>query len=382
MTEPAEPAPPTVADLAERARKAKLSPQSVFSQHPAIGEQTLCDGTRCAVPYHSYHSDATIIWGAADMEWVKGALKGPYKPLLGKDGRAQVALWAVEYQDTMLNPYKEYIIVFAVVPNGRGTAPTVAFPHQQLQLFEDKQAFPYIYKLWLDKQLPTTYGRQLLGCDKYFDPAMKVAYGRRTLSMEAHHVAGEVNSAAAAAAGPLVRGTIKFAEAGHLGPRSSSQHYHHTPPPSPTHHPYAQAGHLRSLISAFGLCRTLGIASGVRGSWHVVNPPGIMERPDSALYNPVPPTRPNPQTLPLPRAQPAGQEITRSHLASRCQVWTFHFETSPKFTRAPKAKGIALEYGGELKAMGFEALLYQHDPKLRAVLLPPWTYTAVTGSSC
>ena len=319
-----EPAPPSVADLAERARKARLPPQSIFAQHPAIGEQTLVDGTRCAVPYHSYHSDATIVWGAADAEWVKGAIKGPYTPLLGKDGRAQVALWAVEYKDTMLNPYKEYIIVFAVVPNGRGgTAPTVAFPHQQLQLFEDKQAYPYIYKLWLDKQLPTNYGRQLLGCDKYFDPAMKVEYGRRTLTMEAHHVEGELN-AAEATTGPLVKGTIKFAEAGHLG----------------------------SLISAFGLCRTLGMAAGVRGSWHVVNPPGIMDRTDSALYNPV---------------------------------WTFHFETSPKFTSAPKAKGTStravapsgLEYGGELKAMKFEALLFQHDPKLRAVLLPPWSYTAV-----
>ena len=45
--------------------------------------------------------------------------------------------------------------------------------------------------------------------------------------------------------------------------------------------------HLGSLVGAFGLRRTLGMAAGVRGSWHVVNPPGIMARPESDRYNPV-----------------------------------------------------------------------------------------------
>ena len=36
---------------------------------------------------------------------------------------------------------------------------------KQLQLFDDKVAYPYIYKLWLDKKLPVEYGRELLGCD-------------------------------------------------------------------------------------------------------------------------------------------------------------------------------------------------------------------------
>ena len=34
-------------------------------------------------------------------------------------------------------------------------------------------------------------------------------------------------------------------------------------------------------------------------------------------------------------------------------------------------------YGGELKAMGFKAELYQHDPHLRAVLTAPWTMVPV-----
>ena len=39
-----------------------------------------------------------------------------------------------------------------------------------------------------------------------------------------------------------------------------------------------------------------------------------------------------------------------------------------------------LEYGGELKAMAFQAKLLQHDPSLRAVLLAPWTYTRVENA--
>ena len=100
------------------------------------------------------------MWGTADAGWVTKAIKGPFSPLLGTDGKAQAALWVVEYKDTMLNPYKEYIIVFAVVPAGQTVAP-VSYPHQQLQYFEDKVAYPYIYKLWLDKQLPTNYGREV-----------------------------------------------------------------------------------------------------------------------------------------------------------------------------------------------------------------------------
>lgn len=273
------------------------------------------------MPYHNYSSDAVIVWGTADADWVRKAIKGPYTPLLDRDGKAQVALWCVEYKDTMLNPYKEYIIVFATVPAGRDVAP-ISYPHQQLQLFEDKLAFPYIYKLWLDKQLPVNYGRELLGCDKYLDRGMTLAFGSRsdgklgftvtTLTVEAHHVEGEINPAEATA-GLLVKGTIDLTDSMHLG----------------------------SLVGAFGMRRTLGMAAGVRGSWHVVNPPGIMARPDSERYNPV---------------------------------WTFWFETSPKFTTVSEDK---LEYGGELKAMGFQAKLLQHDPSLRAVLLPPWTFTSM-----
>ena len=51
----------------------------------------------------------------------------------------------------------------------------------------------------------------------------------------------------------------------------------------------------------------------------------------------------------------------------------------PKFTTVRDGED-KLEYGGELKAMGFQSKLLQHDPSLRAVLLAPWTFTRVENA--
>lgn len=237
---------------------------------------------------------------------------GPWKPLLGTDGRAQVALWLVDYKDTVVNAYKELIIVFSVVHVSKSVEP-ISFAHQQLQLLDDKLACGYIYKLWLDEKLPVAYGRELLGCDKYLDPDMKLEFGSGGgASFDFHHVAKEVN---APPAGPLLSGKLKLKD----------------------------GMHLMSLVSAYGLGRTLGMAAGATNSWHVVNPPGVMKVPNSKAYNPV---------------------------------WDFMYETSPKFTTAREADELV--YGGELQAMGFKAELYQHDPHIRAVLLPPWTMVPVS----
>lgn len=100
--------------------------------------------------------------------------------------------------------------------------------------------------------------------------------------------------------------------------------------------------HLLSLVRAYGLLRSLGMIAGASSSWHVVNPPGVMKVNNSERVNPV---------------------------------WDFIYETMPKFTFAKKSDN--LKYGGELLAMNFEAKVYQHDAHLRAVLLPPWTYTPI-----
>merc|ERR1712167_363291 len=100
--------------------------------------------------------------------------------------------------------------------------------------------------------------------------------------------------------------------------------------------------HLLSLLRAYGLFRPLGMLWGASNSWHVVNPPGVLKVANSERVNPV---------------------------------WDFVYETMPKFTYAKNAGKV--KYGGELEAMNFEAKVYQHDAHLRAVLLPPWTYTPI-----
>ena len=308
------PSAPTLEQLA-----AKKHPEgSIFNAFPAIGTAVV-DGTTTAIPYHNYDAEVVIIWGSASPEWVQERIVGPWKPLLGKDGRAQVALYVFDYKDTVVNPYKELLIVFSTVHASKSVAP-ISFAHQQLQLFDDKVALPYVYKLWLDgtARLSVAYGRELLGLDKYLDPAMKLDFGNGGVSFAFQHVTNEVN---APPAGPMLSGKLKLRGI-------------------PVNRDMM---HLPSLVSAYGLRRTLGMAAGATNAWHVVSTPGILKTAvNSKDYNPV---------------------------------WDFVYETMPEFTTASKADDLV--YGGELKAMGFKAELYQHDPHIRAVLLPPWTMVPV-----
>ena len=66
-----------------------------------------------------------------------------------------------------MNPYKEFLVVFMV-----NHASCSAY--KQLQKYDDKDASPYIYKLWLDETLPVDFGREFLGCDKYQDQVSPV----------------------------------------------------------------------------------------------------------------------------------------------------------------------------------------------------------------
>ena len=65
-SDPEQTTPPTLANLATRSHGA----ESIFSANPCIGSEALKSGAVCAVPYHNYDSDATIIWGSAEKAWV------------------------------------------------------------------------------------------------------------------------------------------------------------------------------------------------------------------------------------------------------------------------------------------------------------------------
>ena len=285
--------------------------KSIFHQFPAkMGSAKLRNGVQCAIPYHNYDANALILWGTASAQWVSERILGPWEPILDPQGRANIALWLVDYKDTVVDPYKELIIVFSV-RHKTDPAIVVNRPLQQLQLFDDKQAYPYIYKLWLDTQLPIDYGRELLGCDKYLDEDMELSFSSSEACFSFYHVADERNSPEP---GLLLSGTLQLKD----------------------------KLHLRDLIDAYGFFRTLGMAKGASNRWHVVTPPGIMSREDTERYNPI---------------------------------WDFVYETQPKFTLAQPSD--ALQFGGELKEMDFVPQLYQHDPHIKAVLLPPHSFSLI-----
>jgi hypothetical protein len=229
----------------------------------------LRSGVVCRLPYHNYDAEVLVVWGSADADAIRRRLDGPWIPMLDSDGRALMTLWVVDYKDTVLGPYKELIWVFSVWHEDR-PGPVVTQPLQQLQLFDDKAGFAYVYKIWLDQQIPVDYGRELFGADKYLDQTMTIEFAKRQASFEFHHVEGERNDPGA---GLLISGNLKLQSRMEVG----------------------------RLINAYGLARTVGMAAGARGSWQVVTPPGILDRNASEQYNPV---------------------------------WNFPYETNPKFTPA------------------------------------------------
>jgi len=291
---------------------------SIFANYPCK-EATLSDGTAVPVPYHNYDADALIVWGDADPTAVQEKIIGPWVPLLNKEGRAQVSTWIIDYKSTVVNPYKELVVVFTVVHKS-DKVPPVNIPEENLPLLDDKKAFAYVYKLYLDKQLPVDYGRELLGCDKYLDTKMHIEFkptgewGFPTqCKFDFNHVEGEANSPLA---GPLLEGNVKLVDNVNFS----------------------------RLVSAYGFFKTLGMAGGASNIWHVVTPPDII----------------------------AGSETGNP-------VWAFAYETSPKFTLFEDLPDSEIKTGGELQAMDFKPVCLQHDSHLKAVLTAPFKFVDEDG---
>lgn len=302
------------------------SASSIFSMFPAAADATemskMKNGATASSVFHNYSSETLIIWGSADAEKVKQKIEGPWQPVTNAEGKALVSLWAIKYRSTVVNPYTELVLVLMVNHKSQ-PALQCDTPQQRLQKYDDKEAFPYIYKLWLDEELPVNYGRELLGCDKYIDPAMKMDCTpagwttRAEIDFEFHHMEGEINGPTP---GLMLKGKLSLADGMGLG----------------------------GLIGAYGLMRTLSMAGGAQNNWHLVNAPGVIEQSNmSGAPEGATPQNCNP-------------------------IWDMYYETSPKFSEASPEDDI--EYGGELKEIDFAAEMYQHDPNFKAVLLAPWHY--------
>ena len=190
----------TLEELAKRARGFKAG--SPFLKYPIVGSAVLSNGEKVGLPYHCYDSDALLIWGDCDRAYAEKVIEGPWLPLpaKGRPGRVSCCFWIVDYHDTGIGPYKEFILNFGtihtskehLIPRGGVT------PYDVLVLNSNKVANPYCYKIWLSKQTPLDFGRELNGCDKYMlspnhSMEFETSCSGATARFEVHHSAGERN---------------------------------------------------------------------------------------------------------------------------------------------------------------------------------------------
>eukprot|EP00929_Paragymnodinium_shiwhaense_P048820 TRINITY_DN24643_c0_g1_i2.p1 TRINITY_DN24643_c0_g1~~TRINITY_DN24643_c0_g1_i2.p1 ORF type:complete len:316 (+),score=73.79 TRINITY_DN24643_c0_g1_i2:328-1275(+) len=312
---------PDGVSLADCQKKdAQYPASSTFQRYPTLGEVKLSHGETVPIPWRAWSASALLIWGSADVDYVKKLIKGPWVPVIAKDGRAHMCFWLVKYADSSLHPYNEFILVFTVVHESKqhlvqGRQNT----YDVIGLLNDHIAQPYVYKLWVTSGTAIDFGRELGGLDKYpqedgglnFQESCCTAYA----DFKVQHVRGEVNDPPPEM---LIRGKLRL-EMNLCGGCA-----------------------ICGLLGAFGLCKTLSMASGLAASWEAVTPPGIQTEGYGKTMNPV---------------------------------FEFATESNPRFTSASASDD--LETGGELKAMNFKAHLYMHDPAMKAVMLLPWTFASL-----
>lgn len=129
---------------------------------------TLSTGDVVAVPFHAYENEAFIIWATADEEWVRSKIKGRWKPVLDRNAghhRAQVALWVIRSDDSVVGPVLQYMLCFTVWPEDRVDQPDVCSGAEAHKLFSEGAAHPYIFKVWTDSEVYATYCREVLNLD-------------------------------------------------------------------------------------------------------------------------------------------------------------------------------------------------------------------------
>ena len=185
------PSAPTLEQLA-----AKEHEGSIFNAFPAIGTAVV-DGTtrpshiqlRLGVGYHL---------GQLPAEWVQERLVGPWKPLLGKDGECAgrpvcVRLQGQSSQSLQGAPHR-------LLDGARRQAVAPISFAPAAPALRRQGSVPVRLQAVAEPTAARHLRSQLLGCDKYLDPAIKVEFGNGGVSFEFHHVSKEVT---VPPAGPL-----------------------------------------------------------------------------------------------------------------------------------------------------------------------------------
>lgn len=294
-------------------------PEDMFVRFPRVGKAFLPgQKVEVDVPYHNYDSNALLIHGWADPAGVSAMIANKaFHPVINRNnGKALATFWVVDYKNTSVGPYKEFVVVFTV-----STTPGLTVDCTTIHCVNVVNTQPgirqYIYKLWLDQDLPIEYGRLLLGCDK-FKSKMSISVNDDSIW------AFDFEDDSTLSLGSLFSGKLG------LNPGILPGYIAHLP----------------YLIWEMGLVKAtffvINPAEFTR--WAATGPPGVA----TGLVPAVP--------------------IDASPL------WGALFVTDPRFTWA--ADGDDLKLGEHWAGLKFEPVLYQHDTNLRAILLGAWGHAA------
>jgi len=158
----------TTREGVEALRKRKHDKKSIFKKHGVTSSATLSTGDVVAVPFHTYNSEAFIIWGTADQDWVQSQIRGQWKPILDHHSghnRAQVAIWVLRCEDSVVGPFLTFKLCFSVWPEDRVDQADVDSGVESQRLFSEGAAHPYVYKVWTDSDVYANYCKEVLKMD-------------------------------------------------------------------------------------------------------------------------------------------------------------------------------------------------------------------------
>lgn len=181
--------------------------RAFYDRHPHTGSVTLSTGDVVGTPFVACDVNSAAIFGTMDLSFARELLAGTgYVPLtvqqFGKPATALARLYFIDYLNTDLGPYSEFIFLVDAAPENSSIDQktlTVVNPISTLLPAFDPKARTYIHRLVLQKQATKAiaYGREILGLDKRAGAVdiVQGSNGRSTFSVKDEHGASIVHGA-------------------------------------------------------------------------------------------------------------------------------------------------------------------------------------------
>jgi hypothetical protein len=157
-----EPAPP-------KCENASCDDPLFTVQYPATKPFTTSSGVLVHLPVQFYDADIYEIVGTADMGVLRRMTAGSgYQPISVGGGRGVANIAVANYQDSNLEPYREWVI--NIPTNTQALSLPPDNPYELFGAVIDPQNVGFTEKLILNRQLPIDVGREYYHLDKDPNP--------------------------------------------------------------------------------------------------------------------------------------------------------------------------------------------------------------------